>query len=207
MRQRLAENEIADALESTDTNQPQSLPGQGLSGPREKVEPSEARRRRAVMGRLLASGSSMDELIEVMGKPPDAEHPERFGLNENQVRYLVKEVYVTWSAEDAENRPHDKAAAVRRIKGHIRDARKGEKWTAVAMFEKTLALIEGTCEPIEVRHSGSIRVQEAILAVVGEMDEVSLRRLVDEELRFMGADSRDPSRTLMVDSESEVVAP
>jgi hypothetical protein len=152
-------------------NVPEKLPGGGLSGSLAVVSPEEARKRRMVLSRLMASSISDDEIIEMMGT--------KFLLTRQAVRSMMRDVYSQWAEEDKERSPYQKHAAKRRIRKWLGDASKDGSWTAVANLEKVLSSIEGTQEPIEVSTPANDRLSEAMLAVLGNMDPTKVRKLID----------------------------
>lgn len=164
-------------------NKPAKL--RGMTGPRPVVSTAEQRARREAVASMLSQGVSRDQIFEVMGAKKRPDGSPGFAMTETGVRNLIQEVYETWSAEDAEDRPHLKAHAIRRIKKNIQLARKKGAFTAIAQMERTLMLIEGTSEPIEVRHTGLERLSGAVVQVLNLQSPEQLEELLMEETRSL----------------------
>jgi hypothetical protein len=106
------------------------------------------------------------------------------------VQELKREVFADWDDQDAERKPYDKTMAVKRILGHIKNAKKNKAWTSVAMLEKNLSSIQGTAEPLEIGVSHELRISEAVLAVLGEKEPRDLRALIESERQRMLKEER-----------------
>lgn len=186
-----------DSLE----NVPAKMRGAGLTGPRAIVSVAEQRDRRETLSQLLAAGMSRDFITKRMGIVTNPDGTPGFAMTPDAVTLLVGEVYETWAEEDVEDRPHVKAAAVRRIKRAIARASAKHNYAAVAQLERTLSMIEGTAEPIEIKVSGMERVSIAIQQVLNVQSPEALKALADEGRRFI----EDNSETKPVLIPGEVV--
>jgi hypothetical protein len=179
----LSEAEVDEAL-AEDTESVVPLAGVGLGGTGPKpppVVPAEARKRREVVSKLLATGVSDDGIILVLGKKFNDDGTEGMNLAESTVRSLMSEVRKAWKTEDDVRAEFSKPAAVRRHLDHIRKASRKGAYNAVAMLESNLMKIEGNASPIRVDIGGDIRLTSAIMHVLGEFDEGKVRELVDGE--------------------------
>jgi hypothetical protein len=197
------------ADEGREPNDPERLPGRGTSGRRDYLTPTERRTRRETLSLLMANGASMDVIIEAMGRPPGLPgQPGGHGMHELETRKLLAEVRSSWQEEDAESARHYKSAAIRRLHRHIAAAKLKNAWTAIAMFEKILAQVQGTLEPIQVSITAEARVAQAVLHVLGESDPEQIRRLVDEEIaRFPSSGAAREVLQLMAEQERDPVTP
>jgi hypothetical protein len=171
------DDRVDELLATEGINEPQQLHSQGTTGPRPVVPKEEQKARRLVMERLLASVVSDHEIEAMMIK--------QFRMTPEAVRVLTRETFARWEEEDARRKGYLKSAARRRIGDHIIQASKGKSWTAVANLEKVLASIEGTNAPIELHTSADVRVTQAVMGVLGEMDPARVRELVKQELELL----------------------
>lgn len=108
----------------------------------------------------------------------------RFRMTPTAVKSLQKRVLDEWSSSDVERRPHEKRLQVRRILRHIASAREANQHSAVASFEKLLAQINGTLEPVEVHVQAEATVRESVMVVLAQMKPDRVRRLADEHRRL-----------------------
>ncbi len=179
----LTEVEVDQALAATEgPNEPAALTSVTTSlhrGP--PVSRAEARKRREVVSKLLSTGVSDDAIIDALGVVVNPDGSEGMALAEGTVLRLMSEVRKRWESEDEARAAGSKSAAVRRHNDHIRKASRKGAWNAVAMLESNLMKIEGNATPIQVNISGEIRSTNAILHVMGEMDESSMRKLIESE--------------------------
>ena len=189
----LTEAALEELLESKDLeNVPAKLPGTGLGGPRPIVPVAEQRQRRETLAQMLSQGVSRDKIFEVMGTVTRPDGTPGFNMTQDAVQNLVQEVYQTWSEEDAEDRPHKKASAIRRIKRSLIQAKQKNAYTAVAQLERTLMMIEGTAEPIEVNVNGLDRVSGALIQVLNIQTPEQLADLVEEQKAFLKTHGKQP---------------
>jgi hypothetical protein len=151
---------------------------------KEFITAPEKAKRRQVLSRIMWSGLSDDDIYEIMGRPRDQ---DGFGMDRDQVKKLIDEVYAMWATEKAAREPYIKELSINRILDHIRKAGKEGSWTAVANMEKVLAQILGTYEPVEVVQHTSARIDEAVLKVLGETEESELRRMIADERKLFEA--------------------
>jgi len=157
-----------------DDNKPMAIKGTKALGPvKEQVTPEIARRRRIRMSRLLASGLTDDEIYEVMERTE--------GMKPLGSRRLIQEIYARWAEEDKTSDKFKKHAAKRRLKVHIRKAIAVKQWSAVANLEKTLMAIEGTAEDTENYAPAAVRLTEAVLQVLGNLDAKRVREIIEQE--------------------------
>lgn len=115
------------------------------------VQPS---RKEALRYRLLA--------VEQMILRPTAESSivqfarQHWGIGKEATLRLIARVYARWSTEDERNRPREKAAQVRRLKGYIArmSAKDPKEWNVAGIIqvERLLADVAGTREPVKVEH-------------------------------------------------------
>ena len=136
----------------------------------------ERRRRTEFIEGLLVAGLSM----------PQVERAARdsFAMNRLQVATYVGRIRERWAEEEKTQRPHNKAQQMRRVYGHIAEARRDKNWAAVAQFEKLLSDILGTKEPVEINVNVDAVVTEAALQVIAGLTPERRRALIDEQRRL-----------------------
>ena len=179
----MTDAELQEVLDDdSEANVPQRLPGHQGSVPR--LSPIETRERRALMTAALANGIARDAII--------FQFTNKYSMSERAVGDLMAEVRAMWDDEDAESARYARGAARRRIGGHLREASKDRKWTAVANLEKVLAEIEGTNvtdeeKPVDV----DARLSEAILAVLGATDTKDVRIMIERQRTFIELGGRN----------------
>lgn len=113
-------------------------------------------------------------------------------LSPARVRTLVERVQQRWSFEDSQYRPIFKASAMRRIEKYIRslhakaegDPSRGvdpnpKLYGNLHKFEELLSKIQGTQEPIQLNMNA--HVTEAMMNVIGMLDEGTMRSLITEQ--------------------------
>lgn len=174
-------------------NTPAQLQGGGLSGTRAVISVTEQRDRRETLSQLLSTGLSKDRILQTMtaGTKPDG--TPGFAMTPGAVNELIGEVYQSWRDEDADGRPHKKAAATRRIKRTIARANAKGAFTASAQLERTLMMIEGTAEPLKVEVSGVEKVSAALIQVLNVQTPEALDALVADGRQHL----RDHGTTLI----------
>ena len=106
------------------------------------VSIEERRKRTALIEGLLISGVPMTRIED--------QARQLHQMTKSQVGAYIARIRETWAAEEAGNRAHNKAQQQRRLYGHISAAKADKNWPAVAQFEKLLADIQGTREPLEM---------------------------------------------------------
>lgn len=199
----LTDAQALDAMADLDQpNEPSRLATAGASGPRELIPPHMSRARREAMSSLLQQGTSMDTIVQILSsaEPDPKTGKHGFGMSYDSIVNLRDEVWESWESEDAENRPHYKAATIRRMGREIVAARAAGSHSSVAMLEKALMDVQGTASPVEINVSGDVRQTKAIIQVFGEMEPAELRELVDDERRLYLAERN------VIDVEGETVA-
>lgn len=202
---------LTAALASEEPNAPARPTGLGKPGDgnRRYIPPEEARQRRKIMSTLLEQGASFDTIVEILSAAtPNKERGiPGFGMTVNQIRNLRREVYAQWQEEDAEAKPHYKAAAMRRINRQITKAGAAGAHGAVAQLENTLSKIQGTGEAIEVNVGVGFRVTRSLIEVLGEeaeKDPAKLREMIDEQRRI---EQRRALAADAIDADFEEVDP
>lgn len=93
-------------------------------------------------------------------------------------RVVLARVRERCQREHEENRVAWKHQAVERISREIRDAKKESAWGAVASFERLLADIQGTREPLRV--DVNVAVNQAVVHVIGSMSAEQMQLLLEE---------------------------
>jgi len=170
-------------------NVPAAIPAGGDGAGGQRIEPfavgRELRLRRRVMADLLARGRSRDEIMEQMTRTEIVDEKGKtrpgFGMTEREVDRLIVSVRAEWDEEETEQKRYARAAAVRRLLSEINQARSERSYNAVANLEKVLMMVQGTAEPIEVATPTDGRITDALLRVLGELDPVAVRELIERE--------------------------
>ena len=137
----------------------------------------------------------------------------RFGISESRANQLLNRVKERWLAEDAEARPVNKSAQIRRLLGYIRDAR-GERdqdgtWKvkpdtgALAKFEMILADIQGTKAPVEI--AVDVRIGHAMQNVIAGLSSDQMTRYLAEarEQRALAQKARELMSRNVIDVKVE----
>lgn len=183
----MTDEEIHSLMASaTGPNEPQALPGSGLTGPREKISPELAReRRKAMLGAVLYSAGN-DAIMEAFTQYP-------WNMTEEAIRRLKAEVHKMIRDEDVEHAEVSRSTARRRILGHIAEAKSQKKWAAVANFELALMKIEGTEAPEPNAGTGDeSRLTEAIMAQLQVKDQGQLRIMVERQRIYIDTGTVPP---------------
>jgi len=163
-------------------NVPQRLPGHAGSKPR--LSTVDARERRALMSAALSNGISRDAILQ--------QFSNKYKMSDHSIGVLMADVRAMWDDEDAEAARYEKGAAKRRLNGHIREAVKDRKWTAVANLEKTLSDIQGTSINEEEKPADvDARLSEAVLAVLGAADTKDVRIMIERQRAYIELGSQD----------------
>lgn len=102
----------------------------------------------------------------------------KWGISYHRAKRLIGRVRDRWVEESQVNGYANKVEAEKRLLDGIREARKDRKWSAVASFERTLANLQGTLEPIRI--DVGVRQHGAILEIMGSMTGEELERLAGE---------------------------
>ena len=169
----------------TTENKPdmQVAPGRGITI-------QEKQKRKITLSRLLQAGMPDDEIAVIMGRETNPDGSPGFAMSYKEVQKAITSVFASWAEEDSIRNPHLKSAARRRIYDEITNARKSGAWTAVASFEKVLAQIEGTIEDGQSRAPAEIRIDNAVLYTIGEMDTGALREIIEQERQLFTKESK-----------------
>ncbi len=115
------------------------------------------------------------------------------------VATYVARIREKWAEEERAARPHYKAQAMRRIYGHIAEAKRDKNWSAIAQFEKILSDMQGTKEPVEINVNIDATVTEAALHVVSTLTPERRRALIEEQRRLRALAAKP------IDTTAEVV--
>ena len=142
------------------------------NGPTPALTKTEIIQRRQSMSHLLATGRSDDEICSAM--------KTMYNMSVSDTKALMTKTFERWANEDRRREPHLKAAAKRRIFEHLRKAAEVNQWTAVGGLEKTLASIEGTLEDPNANRPTELRINVAVLKMLGNVDEDTLSRLINK---------------------------
>lgn len=111
-------------------------------------------------------------------------------VSTHRIRTLVDRVQQQWSFEDSQYRAVAKASAERRILKYIQglegkavgsqaEPGKPALYAHIHKFEELLSKIQGTQEPIQL--SINARVTEAMMQVIGVLDEGTMKSLIAEQ--------------------------
>lgn len=147
---------------------------------------SERLERRKVLSALLSANVGRTVCDAVLA--------EKFDMTKPAVGKLCNLILESWTEEEADMRPHYKRIQVRRLTSYIAAAKSQRNWGAVASFERLLAQITGTLEPIEVRVSGDIQVRENLLLMVEQMTPARLLALADRARRLHALPAADTAQ-------------
>lgn len=111
-------------------------------------------------------------------------------ISSARVRVLVERIQQRWSFEDTQFRAIAKASAERRIVTYLSDlwrkaqgtqqeAGKPALYSQIHKFEELLSKIQGTQEPVQL--SVNAHATEAMMSVIGSMDEGTMKALIEEQ--------------------------
>jgi len=107
----------------------------------------------------------------------------KWNVGATRAKKLIVRVRGRWIEESQVNAHANKVEAERRLTSGIHEARKDRNWSAVASFERTLAGIQGTLEPmridVNVRKSGA--VAEIVAAMSGDELEALLKEMDERD--------------------------
>ena len=140
------------------------------------VSPEERRERENVVEQLLIAGVNKNQIAQELRR--------RFNTTPSATGTLIARVRKRWADEERENRPSYKAAAIRRITGHIAQARQSKNWAAVAQLERLMSEIQGTREPIEVQMNVDVSLPEAAMRVVATLPPEKFQAMIAEQRRL-----------------------
>ena len=160
----------------------------------ETKKEAEQRRARIVISGLLRSGHSDEEMYELVKDEVRENGSRGLGLTKSQMRDIMYQIYAQWAAEDAEREPFQKSMATRRLSGHIRQAAKAGKWTAVAAMEKVLGMIQGTIdEGANIQINVGDRFTEAAIQKVSSLSPAQYREVIEKQRRLNAVNVTDQS--------------
>lgn len=156
---------------------------------RQARSPASDEERRQVVYDIRDVREQMDavEQLLVAGIPVsriEKEAKQRWKLTAGRTKRLIDRVRQRWAEESRAERPHWKAQAIRRLYGHIAKARGEGQWNAVAAFERLLAEMQGTKEPVEIQLNVDATVTEAALHVVSRLTPERRAQIVAEQRRL-----------------------
>ena len=126
---------------------------------------------------------------------------DQFSMGKTAVNSYVMRIRTRWAEEERGNRPHYKAQAMRRLYGHVMEARKDKNWAAVAQLERLISDIQGTKEPVEIQLNVDATVSEAVIHVVANLSPERRKALIEEQRRIRELAART------IDAEATVVPP
>lgn len=155
------------------------------TAPKHGPEPGEERgtavqeqlERSMAIEQLLIAGVSRSRISTLMA--------QRYGLTDGQVRGHMERIKARWISEEKENRAMYKETAMRRLYGHIAEAKKAGNWASVAQLERLLAEMQGTREPVEVAVNVGSTVVEAAAHVLSGLTPEKIAALVSEQRRLL----------------------
>jgi hypothetical protein len=155
-------------------------PGERRIG-QSNVSAAERQERSEAVERLLIAGVSPLRIKALVY--------ERFGMSDGAVHGVVERVRERWRREEADSRATYKATAMRRLYGHIAEARASKHWPAVAQLERLLAEMQGTREPVEVAMNITATLGESAARVVAQLTPEKMAALIAEQrqLRALAA--------------------
>lgn len=160
--------------------------------------PGEVRQQLDLIERFLMLTSSRTQIRRWLAQPPDGKGGGGVGydIKDARVRLLIERVQEGWATEDEHNRPHNKARQIRRVEGHLNQARAAKNFSAVAKFEALLVTLLGTAEPIEVRIES--RVAFAARTVFANLTPERIRELAEQRRAEREKASAFDSRIVVV---------
>jgi hypothetical protein len=140
------------------------------------VSLANVRKRTEFIENLLVAGISPSRIARAAR--------EQLGMKSSSVNTYIDRIRERWAEEERGSRPYYKQQAIRRIYGHISQARAEKNWSAIAQLEKLLADIQGTKEPITVQIDVDATVKEAALHVIANLTPERRQALIAEQRRL-----------------------
>jgi hypothetical protein len=151
---------------------------------------AEVERRTTFVEHCLLVGMTHRMVYLAARQPP----PEGLGIGQTSTEKYIRRVRERWLMEAEASRPNDKANAVNRLMQSMRDARRAGKWSAVLGFERLIADIQGTREPLRV--DLNMNVNTALMNIIGsytdEQRDSILAEYEEMEERAKLAEAQDP---------------
>jgi len=135
---------------------------------------------------LLLQGATESQVLRVMRNHPQAP------CARVRVTKIMTRIRERWAHEDQNMRAQWKSAAIRRLTQHIENAKGAiadngtyydANFPAIASFERELAAIQGTHEPLEVKMDLQVSqaVAHAIVAMTPEQVQHALADMLEME--------------------------
>jgi hypothetical protein len=159
------------------------------------VSVEDRRKRTDAIENMLIAGISQSRIERVCR--------EQFGMTKAAVGTYIVRIRDRWAVEERESRPFYKAQAMRRLYGHMAEARRDKNWAAIAQFEKLLSDMQGTKEPVEVNINVDATVTEAALHVVSTLTPERRAALIEEQRRLRQLAAKQTIDTVGVPSETD----
>ena len=159
-----------------DNSNPTAAPSDPSERRRTYVSPEQRIEREAEVERLLVAGVGQRGIERTMH--------ERHGMTVSMVRSAASRVRKRWADEERDNRPSYKAAAMRRLMGHIAAARGKDNYAAIAQLERLLAEMQGTREPEVVNLNVETSLPEAAMRVIAQLSPERFQALVLEQRKL-----------------------
>lgn len=139
--------------------------------------------RRRTLDLLMMNGADRDQLIEAMR--------QKHNMSPAATLALCRVVLSEWVEEEKERRPINKQSQVKRLHRHIIKASAKDNWNAVANLEKVMMMVQGNAEPLAVSVSGGQQLNQAVLAVIGNLEPAQLAQLIAQERECLVTEGYD----------------
>ena len=160
---------------------------------------AQQRERSTAIEQLLISGVSRSRIEGLMR--------ERYEMSSGAVRGVIERVRRRWAEEERESRLHYKEMAMRRLYGHIAEARKAANWPAVAQLERLLAEMQGTREPMVVEVNASALLTESAAHVLSQMTPERRGALIAQQRELRALAASAAATRPVVETTAEPVEP
>lgn len=158
-------------------NEPADIAGKS---PGMKIAHTEAQARRSFIELSLMDGHPDCDIIDYLRAG--------FNVSKQHAADMLKRAKSRLQKQSDERKPLNRALAERRIHDHITSARKRNQFAAVAQLEKQLAAIQGTEQPPETNVNVNVRLNAAVMHVLGQLEPAQLQSIiVDEAARLPAA--------------------
>lgn len=172
------------------------------------LSPAQEKKRRATIGALLANCLSERDIVAACLDPK----AELGFARASQVRRAIVAMKDEWAQQDVEQQGRNKAAATRRVLTHIQRAVAEKKWAPVAQFERLLAELQGTLEPIRIEVDVTQAQRAALAGAIAAMNPeqvialAQLRREIAaaERARMLPAPEGTATDRVVLDAFAEV---
>ncbi len=140
----------------------------------------EAAARRAAVDLMLMDGTPDRDIIDALR--------DTFGMTKQHAADSLKKAKSRLQKQSDERKPLNRALAERRLHDHIANARMRKQFAAVAQLEKQLSAIQGTEQPPETNVNVNVRLNAAVMHVLGQLEPAQLQSIiVDEAARLPAA--------------------